>query len=135
MLTSDHNCLTCCIYLYFLCHLLTQRKARQVCMQPAGSPVNRLILAVFHPCDSPSPLPSVLLLMASYTGAILLPPPALPNSSCSSSNNTAACRIPFHCFGKHSHFTPVGGTEFQAPGKEENKTPKQVRSLSFGCWG
>lgn len=126
MLTSNYNCLTCCIYLYF--HLLTQRKAQQVCMQPAGSPVNRLILAVLHPCYSPSPLPSVLLLKASYSGAILLSPPALPSPSCGSSNDTAACRTPFHHFGKNSHSIPVGGKECQAPGKEEHKTPKHVRS-------
>lgn len=132
MLTSNHNCLTCCVYRYFFCLLLTQRKAQQVCTQPADSPVNRLILAGLHPCDCFSPLPfSLLLLKASYTGAILLSPPALPNPSCSNRNNTATCRIPFHCVGKCSYFTPGGGKECQIPGKDEHKSPKRVRSTSF----
>lgn len=115
------------LYVFLLCNLLTQRKAKQVCTESAGP----LILAVIHPCDFP-------LIPPHHTAAEgFLYQCHLAFSSCPAKSflEQSACRIPFHCVGKHSLFTSKGGKECQATDKNKQKIPKHFISTFFWLLG
>lgn len=118
----------CGLSVFLLYHMLTQRKAKQVCTESARLPVNRLILVVIHPCDFPSSLPFILLQKASCTNAILLSPPVLQNPSWSNQ----PVRFPFTVLGSAVFLHQKEGRSVRPQTKMSRRFISMPYPLPFG---